>query len=258
MRPKCLWRRMRGGVGALVLGLMVLGCESNTLSPEPRLRVTASLAAAAVPDPAHPARYRVRFYNLPSQTLVVHHLPVLVDALAHRGFVPASAEESPEVLVWIAAAETQFNQTVLGTADGPPVADNPDSIRYRNVAGLMGRYRRLVADDRNRSGEMMLGPDGEVIMTGDLASSVTDETDYGSTVVSREVVRRRNVLAVWTVATSPPDDATDDGEIWRVEVEHAFESRTESPDFSVLVAAAAEHLATRTEGSRELPLPDQP
>ena len=242
---------------AVLLGL--IGCESTPSASAPLLTVQASRSPAmGSAEDASRHTFRFRYVNARTQELVVPRQGALLDALARRGFDPASRNENPDTIVWIAAIENFRQEVKGGSMVGPSANGNPDSLRYKNAGALLGRYRTLGNDDRNRGGEMMIGPDGEVIMTGNLASLIGEDSTDRPELPSRTVLRLRNVLALWATATTPPQDAADDGELWRVEVLSDLPADDPPPDFDTLVSTAAQHIAQQTDGQREIPAPQSP
>ncbi len=262
MNPPVFICRARFAPALLILpGLAVLlfpGCETTSASATPQLTVQASRSARMTDSDtsAPPRTFTLRYVNASTQQTITPHLPPLLDALARHGFHPASRGESPDAVVWIAAIENLRQQVQAGSMQGPPVTGNPDSVRYKNTAAMFGRYNKLMHDDRYGSGEMMLGPEGEVIMTGNLGSSVTDDESFEPAVPTRTVLRQRNVLAIWATDTAPPQDAADQGELWRVEVMSDLPAQATPPDFSTLVDTAIQNLAQNTDGLQSVPPPE--
>ncbi|MCF3651629.1 hypothetical protein [Synoicihabitans lomoniglobus] len=240
----------------LVLATSLAGCQSTSGPSQPTLTVQADRAPEfAPPTDGSPLTFRLRFVNPDTQALIVPRQTGLIDALARLGFRPATREESPDTVVWIAAIENLRQEVKGGSMMGPPVTGNSDSIRHQNAAAMFGRYRTLLTDNRNHSGEMILGPEGEVIMTGNLASPIGEDSTEPPLVANRTVLRLRNVLAIWATTTAAPTNADDDGELWRVEIMSDLPGDAPPPSFDTLLGTAIEHLGQRTDGLREIPLP---
>ena len=47
--------------------------------------------------------------------------------------------------------------------------ENPDSVRYQNVAAMagQGRYSQILTERSDSSGSLLVGPNGQIIPTGD-------------------------------------------------------------------------------------------
>ncbi len=243
-----------------VLLLILPGCETTApTAAAPQLTVQAARSPRLDATPttaAAPHAFTLRFVNAKTQALIQPHLSPLLDALSRQGFTPARRDQSPDTTVWVAAIENIQQEVQVGSMQGPPVADNPDSVRYKNTAAMFGRYNKLMHDDRYGAGEMMIGPEGEVIMTGNLGSSAADEASFQPNVPTRTVLRQRNVLAIWATDTAPPQNAEDDGELWRVEVMTDQPAPSPAPAFATLVDTALQHLAQDSNGLQTLPLPN--
>ncbi|WP_221031412.1 hypothetical protein [Actomonas aquatica] len=244
------------------IAFLLAGCETTTSHTASSLTVQAAraprMATTDTPTPAatEPRTYTLRYVNAKSRDLIQPDLSALFATLARQGFTPAVADASPDAIVWIAAITDLHQEQQVGSLEGPPAADNPDSLRYKNAAGMIGRYNRLMHDDRHGSGEMILGPEGEVIMTGNLGDNVTDEARFDSNIPQRTVLRQRNVLALWATRTTSPAHADDDGELWLVEAMSDQPAGDPPTPFPVLVDLALQNLGTDTHGPQTVPLPE--
>lgn len=96
---------------------------------------------------------------------------------------------------------------------GCPVNGNAGSIRDQNSAALFGRHRNTLSADRNNPGEAVMDPDGNIIMTESLGSSLVEVSTDMPQAPERGLIRQRNVLAIWATDTAPPASADDDGEL---------------------------------------------
>lgn len=250
------WRRGATTLLATVAALSFSGCETTGTSAEPKLTVQSSRAPQRGAAEGRATRtFRLRYVNARTQELIVPRQEPLLNALARQGFVPAARDASPDVLVWVAAIENIHQEVKAGSMVGPPVSGNEDSIRYKNAAAMFGRHRNTLSADRNSGGEAVIDPDGKIIMTGSLGSSIGEDSTEIPRVVQRTVLRKRNVLALWATDTAPPANADDDGELWRVEIMSDSPADAPPPDFDTLVSTAIQHIAQPTDGLREIPMP---
>jgi hypothetical protein len=65
---------------------------------------------------------------------------------------------------------THVIEAELGFAPRPTLenAPNPDSVRFQNVAAMIGqgRYSQILTERNDSSGSLLMGPDGQIIPTG--------------------------------------------------------------------------------------------
>ncbi|MCC5021941.1 MAG: hypothetical protein J6386_03655 [Candidatus Synoicihabitans palmerolidicus] len=144
--------------------------------------------------------------------------PRLHGVLKELGYERVSSEEA-DLIIRIVAQRDQpkvvTRELSVAETGGP---SNPDSIRFKNVAAMMGggRYPQLLNDDPNAPGEVLLGPQGEIITTGRLR----ERPDMGSRPVKRVTVKinRLELSAMETAVSLDAADAGDAGIRWRVEI----------------------------------------
>jgi hypothetical protein len=136
-------------------------------------------------------------------------------------------------------------------------AENPDSIRFKNVAAMVGegRYRQILTDRDESSGTILIGPDGGIIPTGGWKQMVKDSEERSvHTPGSHDVL----VLRAWDVKERANLAARIFA--WEVVVRRSNDHRTPSPEHvGILIRHAAERLAAgspdesvATAGSPEL------
>ena len=101
----------------------------------------------------------------------------------------------------------------------------------------------------------MLGPDGEVIMTGNLKNPGGEDIEYQAPQTRVAVARQRSAVAIWATETRTPVNAKDSGERWRVEVVSELPVGAPPPEIEALVLTAASHIASSTKGAVKVPVP---
>ena len=241
------------------VSLVFSGCESTSphgssegLVVQATSRDSSPVSAVTTATAERPT-FSIRFYNASSMALLASQQATMNEALVDRGFQPAVRGKSPDMVVWMAALEGRVQREKLGSMKGAPIAGQ-DSIRNRNAARIMNRYESLM-DDRHSGGQMMIGPEGEIIKTGSWAENVTDEANFGQNIPAEIVVHQRNVFAVWAITSAPPENEDDDGELWRVEVVHEYPQVDGPTDMERLVRTAMEYMGNNTEGPLQVDLP---
>ena len=239
-------------VGALAV---LTGCETAPPSFIVQASTSATPLGKSSTDTDSSNRYVIKYVNSLTQRLIAPYQGSIIQGLSEKGYHPATSREQPDVVVWIGAMLDETQLVKVPVHEGPIMADNPDSIRHKNVAGLMGRYRQLLHDNPNASGEMMLGPDGEVIMTGNLKNPGGEDIEYQAPQTRVSVARQRSAVAIWATATRAPVDANDSGERWRVEVVSELPADAPPPEIEALVLTAVSHIASNTKGPTKVPVP---
>lgn len=211
-----------------VLALVAAGCASNR-EPAVDVRVTR--------NPMAPQREEKTYAISCSDALVRQWLTAdrtallaLDAALEKLGY-----EEAPEGM-----APTHVIVAELGFAQRPEVAppDNPDSIRYQNVAAMVGggRYTQILTERNSSGGSLLMGPNGQIIPTGGWKDMIEDsEMKESRTPGTHDTL----VLRAWDVS----DPSAGAIPVWEVVVERAMDYRRPSPQHvAIMVRQAAEQL----------------
>jgi hypothetical protein len=131
----------------------------------------------------------------------------------------------------------------IGFASRVPLQDleNPDSIRFKNVASMVGegRYRQILTERDESGGSLLVGPDGRLIPTGGWKQVVKDTEER---MADMPGTHDAMILRAWDVK----DAAAMSARIlaWEVVVLRPNDHRTPSPEHvGILIRHAAERLA---------------
>ena len=165
--------------------------------------------------PASPGqmKYNLLYGNPQSETIIDPHKDAIEAVLEKLGYERANAEEADvAIYVLVALGELVAKTREMNSRDtGVPL--NPDSIRYKNLAAMVGggRYTELLNDNPNGPGNVIMGPDGEMIETGSLRRQSPLET--GETTE----LRRINRLIIAAMELPFPNNPSDVKLRWRIE-----------------------------------------
>ncbi len=206
--------------------------------------------AERLEDPSSEAtQYRVVYPDWRSEDLIEPWREGLDAGLAQLGYEAVSAADATVLIHITAVQEHLIVGTQPATHREPVASQNPDSIRYKNVAAMIegGRYPQLLNDNPNAPGEILLGPNGEWIATGSLRG-------MEATPAARdEIVFRKITALVLTAVNAPlPSDPADIKIRWRVEVFSEQNFDQPGPDMSHLVEMAIRYLAGSTGVPRRI------
>lgn len=214
------------------VGGLAAGCA--TLKTEPEVEVKATRNALA------PSREQKTYALVCTNDLVQQWfrsnpeaLLSLEAALENLGYAEAT---DPALATHEIVAELGFGMRVA-LQD----VENPDSIRFKNVAAMVGegRYRQILTERDDSSGSILVGPNGEVIATGGWKQMMKDtEPKDDRTPGSHDTL----ILRAWDV-----HDRADTSEkifAWEVVVRRTNDQRKPSPEHvGILIRHAAERLA---------------
>lgn len=125
--------------------------------------------------------------------------------------------------------------------------ENPDSIRYQNVAAMagQGRYSQILTERNESGGSLLVGPNGEIIPTGgwkrlmedsEKAAKMTEPTAYDSL-----------ILRAWDVGDRK---AGSEIFVWEIVIQRPVDYRMPSPEHvGILLGEAAARLDAGWSGT---------
>lgn len=117
--------------------------------------------------------------------------------------------------------------------------ENPNSIRYQNVAAMIGqgRYNQILTESNDPRGSLLVGPNGQVIPTGGWKRLIEDsERPEFNDIAVKDFL----ILSAWDVS-EPEKKARIFA--WQVVVQRAVDFHPPSPEHvGILVRAAASRL----------------
>lgn len=229
------------GLCTLTLLAGAVGCASLTETVE--ISVDANLQRIAAEPEGR--SYAWLFYNQASADAFQPHVARMDAVLAERGYVLSPYRDAAIVLNVRVETDRLVRERRELTAAESGVPMNPDSIRYKNVAAMIGngRYNELLNDDPNAPGDIILGPNGEIIATGNLRKPV----DPGAR-PEGEVVRRISSLSIHAVVTeaaasAPPKHVDGPSEAkWYIDLRASAAADESAEPISRLVDLAIERL----------------
>ena len=218
-----------------VLGALlgVSGCSS--IAKEPTVEVNHTR------NPHAPARERKTYVLACTNPLVqewfVSNRKALLALDAALGKLGYEEATDPTEATYEIVAQLGF-----GNRPSVPPNENPDSIRYQNVAAMVGqgRYRQILTERGDSGGSLLVGPDGQLIPTGSWKKVMEDTQER-----EREPAGSHDmlILRAWDLNR----DAAQGGKImaWEVAVRRTIDYRRPSPEHvGILIRHAAEHLET--------------
>lgn len=129
----------------------------------------------------------------------------------------------------------------FGTRVALQNVENPDSIRFKNVASMVGqgRYRQILTERDDSSGSLLIGPDGQLIPTGGWKQVVKDSEHREFTTPGAYDAM---ILRAWDVKDG--SDTSSRIFAWEVIVLRTNDHRRPSPEHvGILIRHAAERLA---------------
>ena len=222
------------GVALLTVG-GITGCV--TANPF-ALKIKADLERT--PAPPGQKKYALIYGNLDSEIFILPHSELRLHATLRQLGYESADYQDVNVVIYVLAYKDQLG-TVLRQMKIRDVAGamNPDSIRYKNLAAMRdkGRYRELIDDDPYAPGDVVMGPSGEIILTGALKRQQM-ERDLPMKVVGQRI----NRLVIRALEAPIPTDPEDVKIRWRVEVVSELPLYKPAPPMEKLVEAALDHL----------------
>ncbi len=222
------------GVALLTVG-GITGC--TTTDPF-ALKIKADLERT--PAPLGQKKYAVVYADRSSEDLIQPHSEQLHAILRQLGYESAE-DQDVKVAIYVLAYTDQLG-TVPRQMNIRDVAGamNPDSIRYKNLAAMRdkGRYEELIDDDPYAPGDIVMGPSGEIMYTGDLKREQM-ERDLP---MKKVVGQRINRLVIRALEAPIPTDPEDVKIRWRVDVVSELPLDKPAPPMEKLVEAALDHL----------------
>lgn len=130
---------------------------------------------------------------------------------------------------------------------GPRVAlqpvENPDSIRYANVAAMagQGRYSQILSERNDSSGSLLVGPNGEIIPTGGW-KRLMEDAERGKE--DRSSDRGAYDSLILRAYDRGLGDKNTEVLAWEVAVRRSVDQRTPSPDHvGILIRQVASQIA---------------
>ena len=222
------------GVALLTVG-GITGC--TTTDPF-ALKIKADLERT--PAPLGQKKYALIYGNLDSEIFILPHSELRLHATLRQLGYESADYQDVNVVIYVLAYKDQLG-TVLRQMKIRDVAGamNPDSIRYKNLAAMRdkGRYRELIDDDPYAPGDVVMGPSGEIILTGALKRQQM-ERDLPMKVVGQRI----NRLVIRALEAPIPTDPEDVKIRWRVDVVSELPLYKPAPPMEKLVEAALDHL----------------
>ncbi len=187
-------------------------------------------------------KYAIVYGDRSSEDLIQPHSEQLHAILRQLGYESAK-DQDVRVAIYVLAYKDQLG-TVPRQMNIRDVAGamNPDSIRYKNLAAMRdkGRYEELIDDDPTAPGDVVMGPSGEIILTGDLKRQQIEQVLANSRRLV--VLQRINRLLIRALETPLPTDPKDVNIRWRVDVVSKLPLYKPAPPMEKLVEAALDHL----------------
>lgn len=228
---------------ALGFAAILAGCGTPASSP---ITVKSDLARAAVS--ASDKKYVLAFANRASEQILLPHRLRVDAALAQLGYQPALPMDAA-VVVHLFAEENRriYERRVMHTAASYE-ALNPDSTRFKNVAGMVpgGRYEHMLNDRPTNEGQVFIGPENEIRRTGD---QQLDE-QQSAHAEEREIPRKINRLVLVAHELPLPADPSQATVRWRVEVVGNVSPGDPSPSMDQLVNSAIQNLGKQSHGAK--------
>lgn len=216
-------------MGGLLALALLAGCAS--MSKEPTVDVRASR------NPLAPPREQPTYMLAGSNEVVRQWLsankPALLafdaalEKLGYREAVdPALAQH--RIVIELGFAERPV----------PEPAPNPDSIRFQNVAAMVGegRYRQILTERDDPVGSMLVGPNGELIPTGGWKRAMEE--------AEMKEVRQLGPHDAMVFRAWDRDAAGRNIVVWELIVRRGNDYRRPSPEHvAIMIRHAAERLA---------------
>jgi hypothetical protein len=215
------------------------GCSS--LVREPTMEVRAAI------NPAAPAR-EIKSYVISCSNQLISGwfvsdpkaVQVLGAALEKQGYDEAI---DPATAGYVIQVELGF---------GPRVAlqpvENPDSIRYANVAAMagQGRYSQILTERNDSSGSLLVGPTGEIIPTGGW-KRLMDDAERGKEDSSMESGGYDSlILRAWDRGAGEKTKVL----AWEVAVRRSVDQRKPSPEHvGILIRQVAAQIEAGFSGT---------
>lgn len=197
----------------VVTVLLWAGCSSMMREPEMEMKVTV--------NPAAPKR-EIKSYVITCSNELISRwflsdpkaVMTLGAALEKQGYEEAL---DPATAVYVIKVDIGFGPR----ATMQPM-ENPDSIRYMNVAAMagQGRYSQILTERNESSGSLLVGPNGQIIATGGWKRVMEDSeraqhpVDRGGDgydlfvlrVCEAGAVDKKSEMVAWEVAVRRPVD----------------------------------------------------
>jgi|GEM_PF-3038230 len=198
-----------------------------------------------LPPPSEATGYLLVYSDANTRALVEPFQERIGAGLAQRGYESAPIDEATELIYVYALRE----QVVLRTQEvqvlNSSTSQNPDSVRYKNVAAMIGggRYPELLNDNSSAPGGVVVGPNGEWIATGNLRG-----VEKPPPASEEKVYRKVSGLVLTGVSAALPQRAEQAEIRWRVEIFSEQELDQPAPDIKRMVELALDHMETSTKG----------
>jgi hypothetical protein len=125
--------------------------------------------------------------------------------------------------------------------------ENPDSIRYQNVAALagQGRYSQILTERNESGGSLLVGPNGEIVPTGGWKRVVEDSER--ATATSEPLAYDSLILRAWDVGDRKPGAEIF---VWEILIQRPVDHRMPSPEHvGLLLGEAAARLEAGWAGT---------
>lgn len=227
--------------GLLLFSLFIVaGCESTNPYA---IKVEDTLDDALLF--ADPQKYALGYSDKITKELLASFTDKFHTTLEEMGYEYTAQSLDAKLLVYLAI---DMNGLVKVTREktakevGIPMVS--DSIRYKNVASMVrgGRYTKLLNDNPNDPGELLMGPDGNMIATGNLKERPLPSPGDRPLI---EELQRVNQLIVSALELPFPADPKDIIIPWQVKVRSDLPIDKPAPSASDLVEAALERMVAQ-------------
>ncbi len=229
--------------------VFISGCSTTTPSATTKPNAKTNHFAITIEDdleqaPAFPGKMKYVLYygDGISEQLIEPHSKQLHAILGQLGYEPAQLSDAA-VIIYVVVSKDQLVTTTRQITMRDAVGTmNIDSIRYKNVAAMMPgtRYQQLLSNNPNEPGEIILGPSGEFIHTGDMRRQQLDQIERDLPKINE--VRRINQLIVSALELPIPDNPDEAKIPWQVRVLSDLPPDKPSPDTLDLIEAALDRL----------------
>lgn len=228
---------------ALGCAALLAGCGTPASSP---ISVKSDLARAAVP--AVDKKYVLAFANRASEEILLPYRLRMDAALIQLGYQSALPMDAAVVVHLFAEENRRIYERRVVNSAASYASLNPDSTRYKNIAGMVpgGRYENMLNDKPTNEGQVFIGPENEIRRTGDMQ---LDGERLGQS-DEQEVPRKISRLVLVAHELPLPADPSQATVRWRVEVIGNVSPGDPSPSMDQMVQTAIQNLAKQSHGAK--------
>jgi hypothetical protein len=228
---------------AIGFAALLAGCATQSASP---ISVKTDLTQAAVA--AAEKKYALAFVNRESEEILLPYRLRLDAALARLGYQPVLPMDATVIVHLFAEQDRLIIEKRAVNSAESYAASNPDSTRYKNIAGMVsgGRYSSMLNDRPTNPGEVFIGPENEIRTTGDMRP----DSERRGPAVEQDVPRKINRLVLIAHDAPLPADTAQATIRWRVEVVGNVPRGDPSPAMDQMFETAVQTLAKESHGAR--------